>query len=286
VGAAPLVYVDCGARGGKLPRAYRAIRDSRYIGFDADADECARMNAAARPGHRYLPAFLGASTARRTFKVTASPACSSFLEPNLAFLESFGGLADGFRVEREIIVDTMTLDACLQGQSVAADFLELDTQGTELDILRGSRATLAASVVGLQVEVEFAPMYVDQPLFADVDSFLRAEGFQLFDLSRYRARRASLPAAMPTRGQLLWGHALYLRRVETVTDARAARLAVVAALSGCRDYAAEVLDRLASRADHELRHAAGRALDTLRSASATSPGDDQEPSRDRFLWRD
>jgi FkbM family methyltransferase len=241
VAQSPLVYVDCGARKGRLPRWVQPIRDTEYVGFEADAEECARLNASPRRGHRYIPAFLGRDVARRTFFVTRSPSCSSLLRPNLHLLNAFAGLAPLFEVERTIEVDTVSLDRCLEAHAVPPpDFLELDTQGAELEILEGSVRALGESIVGVQVEIEFAPMYVGQPLFADVDTWLRGRGFQLFDLSRYRARREALDPSVPTRGQLLWGHALYLRNAEGLSPDRAVRLAIVAALLDRPDLAVDV----------------------------------------------
>ena len=98
-------------------------------------------------------------------------------------------------------------------------WMELDTQGSELEILRGADVLLRDSVLALQVEVEFAPMYTDQPLFGEIDSHLRGYGFSLFDLIRYRGRRKTLESHQRTRGQLLWGQALYLRDYERLATA-------------------------------------------------------------------
>jgi len=40
------------------------------------------------------------------------------------------------------------------------------------------------NVVGIEVEVEFSELYEKQPLFNDVDNFIRDKGFELFDLRR------------------------------------------------------------------------------------------------------
>jgi hypothetical protein len=121
--------------------------------------------------------------------------------------------------------------------------LELDVQGGELDVLMGAGRTLDTTL-GIQAEVEFAPIYVDQPLFADIDRFLRGRGFQLFDLSRYHVRRSNAGPA-PTRGQLLWGHALYLRDYRGLTPELAARLAIVAMVLELPDLAADIVTSLA-----------------------------------------
>ncbi len=60
-------------------------------------------------------------------------------------------------------------------------FVKLDTQGTELDILEGASG-IFSRVVGLKIELSFAPLYTGQPLFDDVYHYIRGLGFELWDL--------------------------------------------------------------------------------------------------------
>jgi FkbM family methyltransferase len=265
---APLVYVDCGARAGRVPDWLRALKDTKYVGFEADADECARLNAQPRPGHRYISAVLADRSSQRTFYVTRSAACSSLLQPNIPFLDQFA-LASLFQLERQFNVETTTLTDSLTAAGVdSPDFIELDTQGSELEILSGAERLLATSVVGLQVEVEFGPMYVDQPLFADVDQYLRDRHFCLLDISSHRVRRTATPATIATRGQILWGHALYLRDSRELEPGPAARLGVIAAMLDRPDIAAAALQQVAASApDKELRKRAGAALSAVTGQS-------------------
>ena len=289
LGESPLTYVDCGARGGKLPRAFRSVRDSAYVGFEADAEECARLNASARPGHRYIAAFLGRRRERRAFHITASAACSSLLLPNHAFLAAFAELPALFAVEREVVVETVPLDECVAGNGIPqVDVLELDVQGAELEVLQGAEATLRTSVLAVRVEVEFAPMYAGQPLFADVDAFLRDRGFHLFDLSRYRVRRHAADGSMPTRGQLLWGHALYLRDAASLEADRRGRLAVVAALMQVPDYTAGILRDLSADAASPLQRDAQRALAELTPGALVDLNEEPAIAAgiNRAQWRD
>ena len=178
----------------------------------------------------------------------------------------------------------------------AADFLKLDTQGSELDILHGADRILRTHVLGVQVEVEFAPMYIGQPLFADVDTFLRGFGFVLFDLSRYRVRRPTVAKEVPTRGQLLWGHALYLRAPDTLDENTQARLAVVAAILGLPDLAAGILATLErSASTGNLQRVAAHARRLLEPAPSPGVlnqlrqrllGGPRHLSCERDLWRD
>ena len=111
-------------------------------------------------------------------------------------------------------------------------------------------------------------MYIDQALFADVDRYLCNCGFYLLDLSRHRVRRAAAPATIPTRGQILWGHALYLRDLRELEPGIAARLAVIAAMLDRPDIAAAALQQVvASARDKELRKRAAAALSAVTGKS-------------------
>ena len=174
----PIVYVDCGARAGSAPAWLKPAKTSEYIGIEADQAECDRLTARGKERHRYISAVLGRAKEARTLHVTRNPSCSSLLPPNAQALTAFSELRDFFIVERELPVTTVTLDDSLQSHEIRyADFLELDVQGAELDVLAGAERLLSDSVLGLQVEVEFVEMYRRQPLFGDVDAFLRARGF-------------------------------------------------------------------------------------------------------------
>jgi len=244
-----IVYVMCGARGetGKLP--IRGLPNVKYIGFEADPAEWERLRRNARAGFQFEHAAVAGQTSRRTIHVTREPACTSLLRPNAEVFARFLGGKQAAEVVREDAVQTVALDELLPRLGVEkVDFLDLDTQGTELEILQGAKELLSRSVSAIRTEVEFTALYEGQPLFGDVDRYLRDCGFVLFDLARSRCRRQNLPIDQLTRGQLVWGEALYLRdyrwlSAKVATDA-ALRLCLLAAHSGFHDYALEGMDLL------------------------------------------
>ncbi|MDF2434015.1 MAG: hypothetical protein JWP44_3646 [Mucilaginibacter sp.] len=61
------------------------------------------------------------------------------------------------------------------------DFIKIDTQGYELEILKGGEKTLAAAEFIL-LEVSFLDIYKNCPLVADVLHFMQAKGFVVFDI--------------------------------------------------------------------------------------------------------
>jgi FkbM family methyltransferase len=246
----PLTYLDVGARAIKGNRLVGAFPQARYIGFELDVEECNRLNSLNIERHQFHPQAIGRRDDSRTLYVTRNPACSSLYEPNVQEMHRFMDCGPYFDVLEKTTVETVSLDDwCRDAGISGVEFLELDTQGSELDILQGSEHLLAASILGLQVEVEFFPIYKDQPLFSDVDNYLRQRGFRLFDLSRYRLRRAYLK----TRGQLLWGHAFYLKDVHQLNKDQLTQylaLAAIASYLRFEDYAVEVLEILIKKKSH------------------------------------
>jgi len=162
---------------------------------------------------------LGQKIGRQTFYVTAYPSSSGFYQSDMNFWRRF---PDELNVDtvNTIEVDTVDFDSLAINNHIDyVDFIKLDTEGSELDILKGTIVTLKKSVIGLSIEVEFPQSHIGQPVFSDVDSFLRGLGFILYDLSYYRHSKKALPEprwlgqvpGATNRGQILWGQALYLR---------------------------------------------------------------------------
>jgi len=78
-----------------------------------------------------------------------------------------------------IVVPTIILDDWAKKNDISnVDFLWLDTQGTELDILKSSPGILATVKV-IYIEVEFIEAYAGQPLYSDIKKFLEAQGFKV-----------------------------------------------------------------------------------------------------------
>jgi hypothetical protein len=135
--------------------------------------------------------------------------------------------------------------------------LLVDTQGSELDVLRGGVRALERTAV-VEMEVEFVPLYEGQPLFAEIDLFMRERGFllhKLIDISGrpFRPFADSNPA-MPM-SQLLWADAVYVKDFTRFGDLDSSLLLKVVAI--LHETYASV----------DLAGAALRAYDTREGAS-------------------
>ncbi len=202
-----LRLVDVGARGGIDPRwaPFHSCLD--VIAFEPDPIECAALNARSYPYRiSHLPVALGAANHQSaTLHITRAPGCSSLLTPNQEMCGQFP-FGEYMQVVKSVPVTVERMDSVVTEQP---DVMKLDTQGTELHILQGAGALLD-DTIAVELEVEFVEQYVKQPLFADVDAFMRSKGFQLRGLRRtyWRAKAAHSHSA---GGQIIHGDALYFR---------------------------------------------------------------------------
>jgi FkbM family methyltransferase len=294
----PIVLVDAGARGGLKPNWRAAERHLSVIGFEPDPNEYARL-AAVKGGPTYFGVALHHTKAPIRFHITRDRGLSSMFEPNRAFLVSFPDAAR-FDIVSTQDIEADALDTLLPSRGIAGvDFIKADTQGSELFVLQGAAKTLESSVVGVEVEAEFAPIYKDQPLFSDVDAFLRARGFLLFDLRPvYWKREAGRNVGGP-HGQIVWTDALYLRSLPALDAALAPRdaaakqatvlhLISIAVLYGYVDYALEVASAQSALFSPDERVTIDRALrshtDPARR-TARFPGRGPLARASRRLWR-
>jgi len=184
---------------------------ARLIGFEPDAVECEKLNQRFGAPHRFFPHFIG-DGGPATFYETNVAMTGSLYKPNTRLLEKFNGLEEVTRLVREHPVQTRRLDDIEELGQV--DFLKIDVQGGELNVFKGAPRVLASTLV-IQTEVEFTELYENQPMFSDVDPYLRSQGFQ-FHTFLTLGQRCFRPVSIgndPNLGirQHLWSDAIYVR---------------------------------------------------------------------------
>ncbi|HWY88036.1 MAG TPA: FkbM family methyltransferase [Gemmataceae bacterium] len=213
----PAIHVvDVGAMPEYEDRYTGLVRQglARVTGFEPNPEQFQRLAVRQGP-YRYLPYFLG-DGGLATFHVTRYPGCSSLYEPDPAVIDLFTSIGAGddgnFSVISTQAVETRRLDDI--SELGHADFIKLDVQGAELDILRHGTVTLDGALV-VECEVEFLALYKRQPLFGDVYAFLAAHGFVLHKLIDVQGR-CLRPFVLNNNpyapiSQMLWADAVFVR---------------------------------------------------------------------------
>jgi FkbM family methyltransferase len=211
------VYCDVGARAG-LQSPWSDYKEFlQLISFEPDEEEFQNLVNAKGKNETVLPYALFRFPERRRLYLTKSRGCSSLYKPNEDFLQDFPD-PERFSVEENVVVPCTSLDTLYRrGDIKNIDFIKIDVQGSELDVLVGGVDYMPNDILGLEVEVEFGQLYNGQPLFSDVDPFVRENfGMQLQDLRRYNWKYSESAYLKCGKGQLVFGEALYFITPETL----------------------------------------------------------------------
>ncbi|MEE8505732.1 MAG: FkbM family methyltransferase [Kiloniellales bacterium] len=203
---------------------------ARVTGFEPNSEECEKLHRTYGETHRFYPFFIGDGE-DATFHETNMAMTGSLYRPNAALLEKFQNLHELMTLKQTHAVKTHKLDDIDDLGDV--DLLKIDTQGAELDVLRGATKALAGATL-VQVEVEFLDLYEGQPLFADIDTFLRGAGFRFHTFLRFSLRcfKPLLVGNDPNFGirQLMWSDAIYVRdflKLQALAEDKLLKLALM-----------------------------------------------------------
>lgn len=207
----PLRIVDVGAQSlateSHVYTALLEIPGVQIVGFDPLREKMhERSEAEAHPGLTLLPYALG-DGGTHTLYVNNDDATSSLFPLNEPHNECFNHLST-LRTIRTEQVATQRMDDVLPEGPV--DFLKLDVQGAELMVLRAGERTLSRTAV-VHSEVEFSPIYLNQPLFPSVQEFLASRNFALIDLLIPGRYHYVVPSGRSAQDRLVWADAVFFR---------------------------------------------------------------------------
>jgi FkbM family methyltransferase len=237
--AGQFVFLDIGSRSGGETYYKPLAGQLKVIGFDDSTAEENRPDAGTAIQYEHHETILAGAHGRRKFFKAAWPFSSGLHKPNMKYFERLP-CRDNMVIVEELDVETTTLDrfaGTISDDHI--DFIKIDVEGAELDVLRAGASMLRDKrVLAIKTEFWWDPVLRGQPPFADLDTFLRANGFYLFDLEMHNYQaymRRSLPAGrliadartwrgdlrnlrpdLSRYGQALTGDALYFR--DPVTD--------------------------------------------------------------------
>ena len=171
LGFSPKFCLDIGAYEGYWTRDFKNIfPDCAVLMIEGQQT---RENALIKTQGQYkdvnhMIALLGADESTVTFNIydTASSVLSEHHDTNA-------------KTEKRSLI---TLDEIMKTDGdKKTDFLKIDTQGYELEILKGAKKTLLSAEFVL-LEVSFLDIYLNAPLASDVLVFMKEHGFVVYDI--------------------------------------------------------------------------------------------------------
>lgn len=204
----PLTLAD--ADGGIHQRWKKIGGYLKILGFEPDSREFDLLPQ--RSDRLWINAALGERETEVSLLVTRHQTNTSLLLPNHPIIERIYQDPSKFDVVKTVTVPCTTLNAASRTAQLEIAALKADTQGTELAILHGAEKCLSETLLSVELEVEFASLYLEQPLFATVDVFMRERGFMLVDLGNLLCHKYLGTSSLGERkGQLPEIDALYFR---------------------------------------------------------------------------
>jgi len=118
--------------------------------------------------------FLFDGRKHKVYLCNPSSGMTSLFKPHKEALKFFNGFEKFGNVEEIISTQTTRLDEVKGIKSI--DFLKMDAQGAELEIMKNGEDKLQ-NCLAIQLEVSHFPLYENQPSFGDIDLYLRGKNF-------------------------------------------------------------------------------------------------------------
>jgi FkbM family methyltransferase len=200
-------------------------------GFEPQPAALARLQQSKGPHERYLPHALGDGTTR-TLNICALEGMTSLKVPDPAHLALFNLFPTWGEVKNRVPVATRRLDDI--AEIAHMDFLKMDIQGSEREVLAHGQAKLAETVM-VQTEISFVTLYENQPTLGEMDGALRKLGFlpHCFAEMKVWPLAPMVVSGQPNRGlrQLLEADLVYARdfsRPENMSVEQWKHLALIA----------------------------------------------------------
>src|SRR3984893_5554085 len=194
----PFVLIDVGVQGGENIR-WRPLGDCLIVhGFDPIEEVVKDLTEANgdRPNRHYHCMALGNTDGEQAFYFNpANPTASSMYQQ----------AAGRFGVEKSEecrIVSIRRLDSLLaEGVIPKPDYIKIDVEGFEKDLLLGARELLRAGVLGLETETNFgvSPSY-PKSHFGTLAELALENHLLVFDLAFNRIPRESFQRALIHKG--------------------------------------------------------------------------------------
>jgi FkbM family methyltransferase len=270
-----LTLVDVGSAGGLHPRWRPFQQILSAVLFDPR--EAKASGGFGRGQTRVYPVALSDQAGEAALHITALPNMSSFLRPDPDVFGRYRKKGRDAEVTSTETVPVDRLDSLVLADGFKPNVLKVDTQGSELLVLRGAEESLK-SVLLAEIEVSFFQRYAGQPVFADIQAWMADRGFELIELYRLKRYRAqnSLGIYQPLlgggqrSGRVTYGDAIFLKKDEATLDAASRDggtsllRAIIALLAyGKADHAAALLDKGRDTLPPDRVEAIGKALTKL-----------------------
>ena len=173
-------YVDVGARDDLSPLFKKLEEQLNVAGFEVNYEEFLNLKQKF-PNRKYYNFGLWSEKQDLDLYITKEPGSSSLYRPNIKQNSEF---KDRFHSARDLVdkksMKCRPLDSI---DDLQIDFLKIDTQGAEYEILKGAEKTLLCNMPLVTCETWTTEVYEKAPLMHKVIELMYDYGYELLDMS-------------------------------------------------------------------------------------------------------
>lgn len=202
----PKIIFDVGANRGQTTVNYlRYFLDATIYGFEPYPPSFEAYKTRFFGLHKVIPVEVSLSDKTGVSKLYCNDCdyTNSLLKPLPESKRTYKDINQQLKHVKTIYSKTITLDKFTEDNRIKAiDILKMDTQGSELRILKGAARLLKHKMINIiYTEIGFLPMYEGHALFSDIETLLRKSGYILYDITN---------CFRDSKGRLISGDAIFL----------------------------------------------------------------------------
>ena len=212
-------FIDIGASIQIIPRWKRIDKNNlNYILFEPNPKEAKKLhqNKKYYKNYKVYETALSNKNQILNLNITKGIYQTSVLKPNFDFVHQFQN-PDRYKITERELINAKKLD---HFKITNSDFIKVDAQGYNYEILEGSIKTLK-DTLGVEVEIEFIDIYSKQKLFGDVKKLLKKNNLDFIDFTALRRWNRYNES---NYGQCVFGNAVFLKNPNKVLKMRKDRL--------------------------------------------------------------
>jgi FkbM family methyltransferase len=237
-------YIDIGARGDIESPWCELESDSLILGFEPDSNETKRLNKTF-PDRKYFDMALWGKKCSKKVYINEWESTSSMYEANYNFITDFQKQHWGGRKTKMVVdVNCDTLDTVFSKEKIIPDFIKIDTQGAELEILKGAEVLLKNHHPMVTCETWCAEVYKDAPMMHQIITYMDSLDYQVFDMELAAAWKHGSKEIYSKRKSIGYEILFVKNNIKHDNEATLTKFLLLLELYGYRDYALYWLSKL------------------------------------------
>jgi FkbM family methyltransferase len=176
------VIIDVGANEGQSIKRFNLIFDNCTVHSFEPITKCFNKMVKDFPGKKFIKNnyALSDKNTNKNFFINKNLQTSSFNRIN----KNYDHIHEKNKINNSIKVKTITLDAYINFNGIKKiDILKIDTQGHELNVLKGSKKSLKKNVINfIEVEIILSDYYINKIKLYEIDHIMNKNNYELVDL--------------------------------------------------------------------------------------------------------